>query len=770
MSGARRSHLLVVGLALAAAAVLARPAAKLPERVEVSVRLPGSPSAAVQEALAARFASPYARSAILVATGLPGVGTPAGRAALGEIVADVRAVPGVVRTYSPLDRADPLLVGARGDGAIVLAGLDGPGNLDPLVDRLRAATAERERALRVRHPAARLRWTGEAALNLDLRRASAAEVRLAERRALPLTLLLLVAVFGALVAALVPLGAGALAIVASLGVLSLAALAWRISGSVQAVVSMMGLGLGIDYSLLAVGRFREARRDGATVDGAARAARRHAGRTVALSGLSVAIGFLGLAFVPVTELRSLALGGIVVVAASVTVAAVVVPAVLGLAGGALEWGRLPLARRRGDGGRWRRWGALVTARPRTVAVLAGLPVLLLAFQATRMRVELPRGAWVPSGIEAGQGLLDLRVLGRGGIVQTIRVVVELPAGTDALDPAGWSAVRALQAHLAADPRVARVQSLPGLLESLGGSRAALPLLPREVRAIYVSTDRRAALVEIVPGEAVEAADLTAFVRELRARDAAALTGLPGTRLLVGGLPALNADFQAAVAGRLPLVVFLVVGGTFLSLLVAFRSVLIALKAVALNLVSVGGALGLLVLVFQEGHGARWLGLSGGTGAIFPTVPLVVFCVVFGLSMDYEVFLVARVAEARRAGADDALGITTGLVHTAGTITGAAAIMVAVFGSFALGGFLLIQMLGVALSAAVLLDATVVRIALGPALLMLAGRYNWWPGERVPTSAPPPSAAPARSPDSAGSPPPSAASSPRGWWRSRPRRA
>ena len=161
---------------------------------------------------------------------------------------------------------------------------------------------------------------------------------------------------------------------------------------------------------------------------------------------------------------------------------------------------------------------------------------------------------------------------------------------------------------------------------------------------------------------------------------------------------------------------------------AFRSVLVPLKAVVLNLLAVAGAMGAMVLVFQDGYGVRLLGLAHPIDGVFPIVPVLAFCCVFGLSMDYEVFLVARVAEARRSGLDEDEALVEGLARTAGLITSAAAIMIAVFAAFALGGFVLVKMLGFALAVAVLLDATIIRIAIGPALLRLAGRWNWWPGE------------------------------------------
>jgi RND superfamily putative drug exporter len=243
----------------------------------------------------------------------------------------------------------------------------------------------------------------------------------------------------------------------------------------------------------------------------------------------------------------------------------------------------------------------------------------------------------------------------------------------------------------------------------------------------VSRDQRLALVEAVPADGVDGAALPALARELRTVDADVTSGLAGTRLRVGGVPALNADYADAIARRTPLVVLLVVAGTFVALAAGFRSVLVPLKAVALDLLTVGAALGVVVLVFQDGHGAWLIGLDAPLDGTFAAVPLLVFCVVFGLSMDYEVFLLSRVAESRRRGGSEGAALVAGVGRSGPVITSAASIMVVVFGAFALGEFVLVKILGVALAAAVILDATLVRLAVGPALLALAGRWNWWPG-------------------------------------------
>jgi RND superfamily putative drug exporter len=218
-----------------------------------------------------------------------------------------------------------------------------------------------------------------------------------------------------------------------------------------------------------------------------------------------------------------------------------------------------------------------------------------------------------------------------------------------------------------------------------------------------------------------------WVRELRKTGAPALTGVPGATLLVGGIPALNADYESIIDSHVAPVMGLVIGGTLLALLCGFRSLFAAVKAIVLNLISVSAAFGALVLVFQDGHGSGLLGVPGGTGSIFPLVPIVTFAIVFGLSMDYEVFLVARVLEARRAGMSETEAIPEGMARTAGLITSAAAIMIVVFAAFTFGNFLVVKMIGFTLATAVLIDATLVRIVIGPALLRLAGDWNWWPG-------------------------------------------
>jgi RND superfamily putative drug exporter len=698
-------------------------------RLEVAARVPGSESDAVTRLLADRFDSPFARSAVLVVTGVPTPDTPTGREALRSLVDVVMRVPGVTHTLSYLDVPDSAFLGA-GAGTFVVVGLDGRrASGDTLVSRLRAGTASAAASLRVRHPSAEVMLTGEDALNHDLRRASAHDVSSAERRALPLTLALLLLAFGAVTAATIPLGVGALAIGLALGAAALVVEVWPLSIALQNVVSMLGLALGVDYTLLLVCRFREARAAGRDAQHAAEESAMQAGHSVLVSAATVLIGFGALLAVPLADLRSIAVGGILVVASSALLAVTVVPGVLASLGARIEIGRvLPRASGR-TSSLWRGWAVRVARHPVRTLFVAGLPLVFLAWQVRRLEPRLPRGDWLPRSAEAARGARALRVMGSGGVVQTLRVVVALPDGVRALDDRGWPATARIAAALVRDPRVRRVRSLPGIA-GVSPNSPLFAAVPEAALQSLVSRDERLALIEVIPSDAVDGSALPALARDLRSIDAGVVSGVAGTKLLVGGVPALNADYADAIRRRTPLVVLLVVAGTLLALAVGFRSVLVPLKAVALNLLTVGSALGVVVLVFQDGYGAHLLGLAAPLDGTFAAVPLLVFCIVFGLSMDYEVFLISRVAESRRRGGSEGAALVSGVARSGKVITSAASIMVVVFGAFALGDFVLVKILGVALAAAVVLDATLVRLAVGPALLALAGRWNWWPGSQL----------------------------------------
>jgi RND superfamily putative drug exporter len=305
------------------------------------------------------------------------------------------------------------------------------------------------------------------------------------------------------------------------------------------------------------------------------------------------------------------------------------------------------------------------------------------------------------------------------------VVLELPPQSPPLSPAGWLAVSRLTKHFQDDPRAEEVLSLP-MLTGMSDTADAVNEVPEPIRKGFLRSDGQATLIELLPTAHLSPTELIRWVREARSTDVAAVTGVSGAVLRVGGIPALNADYDSVAKERLPKVIAGVILGSLLALLIGLRSLVAAVKAILLNLLSVGASFGALVLVFQEGHGGRLFGLAGPTVTVFPIVPILSFAIVFGLSMDYEVFLVARVLEERRRGLSERSAVIEGLARTAGLITSAAAIMIAVFTAFTVGSFLVVQMLGFTLAAAVFIDATVVRMVVGPALLQLAGDWNWWP--------------------------------------------
>jgi RND superfamily putative drug exporter len=575
----------------------------------------------------------------------------------------------------------------------------------------------------------KLELTGEIPLNFDIRKASADDVARGESLVIPATLALLLVAFGSLVAALIPLAVGELAIAMTLAITGFLAHRWHLSILVQNLATMLGLGLGIDYGLLMVSRFREAISAGLSPSEASAVAARQAGHTLLISASTVGIGFLALLTVPISEIRSIGVAGFLVAGLSVLLTNTIVPAMLTLLGKRIDLGRLPFAprldaHRAERTGVRRRWGKVIVAHPWMALVLAGLPLLLLATEARHLDTSVPQGDWLPESAESVQGLHALEHMDRGGTVETLRLIVAWPQDSIAQTDAGWSALDRFTKRLADDPRTELAVSITSLA---GGSQSSLQELSRQTRRTFLSSDGRAALIEVLPKGSVSLRDQVDWVRELRRAGAASLTGVPGATMLVGGIPALNADYETIVRTRFPFVMGLVVGGTLLALLCGFRSIFVAIKAIALNLLSVAASFGALVLVFQDGHGSRLFGVAGGTGSIFPLVPIVTFAIVFGLSMDYEVFLVARVLEARRSGLSEVEAIPEGMARTAGLITSAAAIMIVVFAAFTFGGFLVVKMIGFTLAVAVLIDATLVRIVIGPALLRLAGAWNWWPG-------------------------------------------
>jgi RND superfamily putative drug exporter len=719
----------LAGIVLAATLALLPFSFHAERHLETATRVEGSQAETVRQELADRFHSPFVDQVVLVIQGVPAADSPEGAQALATIVAGLKAQPGVSGVVSYPDLRDPIFLG-RGGGTFVIIGLSSSeGPVESLVPKLHDRAVALQSQLRAQYPAVNLELTGELPLNFDIRKASAQDVRRGETLVIPATLALLLVAFGSLTAAVIPLAVGQLAIAATLAITGLLAQRFHLSILVQNLATMLGLGLGIDYGLLMVSRFREAIAAGHSGPEASVLAARQAGHTLLISASTVAIGFLALLTVPISEIRSIGVAGFLVAGISVLLTNTLVPAVLSLLGRHINAGRMPFTPRldadhaERAGHQWRHWGRIIVARPWLALVLAGTPLLLLAWQARHLDTSVPTGDWLPESAESVRALHSLEHMDRAGIVYSMRLIVQLPESIPQSDT-GWNALNRLTKQLAGDPRSQRVLSLSVVA---AGQRDNLTDLSRETRRTFLSSDGHAAMLQILPASSVSLRQQVDWVRELRKIGGPALTGVPGATLEIGGIPALNADYQTIVLKHFLPVMALVVIATLLALLAGFRSLFAAVKAIALNLLSVAAAFGALVLVFQDGHGSRLLGVAAPTESIFPLVPIVAFAIVFGLSMDYEVFLVARVLEARRSGLSEADAIPEGMARTAGLITSAAAIMIVVFAAFTFGDFLVVKMIGFTLAVAVLIDATLVRIVIGPALLRLAGDWNWWPG-------------------------------------------
>jgi RND superfamily putative drug exporter len=706
---------------------------KVERRLETAAHIKGGEAEKVDRELAQRFHSPYAHRLVVVISGIPDPDSAESADALGFLTTSLRSVPGVSGAISSVDWPDPMFTGESG-GALIIVGLDPHDkNVEVLVPVLRAKADWMEAQLRSKYPNIKLGITGEMPLTYDLRKVSADDVRHAEERAMPVTLVLLFLAFGSLVAALLPLGIGLLSISMALGAAALLAHYLHLSILVQNLATMLGLGLGIDYALLMVNRFREALAEGYAPGPAADIAAGQAGRTLIVSATTVAIGFSALLTVPISELRSIGIAGLLVTVLSVLLCMSILPWVLGLLGSRIDSAKFRLPRRPiktrdqlcEASERWVRWGRIITRWPKTAVLVAGAPLLILAFQARRISPGIPAHDSLPAAAESVKALRTLQGMGRSGIVQSLRVVLELPPQSPALSPAGWLGVTRLTKHFQNDPRAEEVISLP-TLTGMSDTADAVQDVPQPIRESLLRSDGQATLIELLPTAALTPNQRIRWVREVRSSDVAAITGVAGAALRVGGISALDADYDSVVKARLPGVVLGVILGSLLALLIGLRSLFAAVKAILLNLLSVGASFGALVLVFQEGHGSKLFGLDGPTGTVYPIVPILSFAIVFGLSMDYEVFLVARVLEERRGGLSERSAVIEGLARTAGLITSAAAIMIAIFIAFTVGSFLVVQMLGFTLAVAVFIDATVVRMVVGPALLQLAGDWNWWP--------------------------------------------
>ena len=695
-------------------------------------------AAAAQAALTDRFSRPVSEFFIITLQGPEPFDSGPGRGVLDTLIGRLSSQPYVrsIASYSSTHESTFISRDHRATFFVVALNIYGGDSTGKLVVPVRTLVRRTLEGLADGH-AYRALVTGRSPLDLDVRTVSAEDSRRSEARLLPLTMVILVLAFGALVAAVLPLVIGFLAIAVSLTIVGVVARYTPMSIFVLNMTTMIGLGVGIDYSLLVVTRFREELRRGVRRREAAINTMLTAGTAVVTSGLTVVVGFAALLLTPLVETRSVGLGGLIVVAVAVLLSITLLPALLAILGREIDAPRA-LARKLTwyhSPQTWEKWARTLSRHPRRALTLGGVAIAILTAPLFWIRIGLPARNWWPAETEAGQGLDALTRMGVAGYVNPVRIVVEMPAGQPVAGAGALRGLRALSDSLRADPRVHDVRSIVDLepgTSILGYSMlySDLPAARAKYGAFldaYLSTDGQAALLDVILADTTSLTSAMDVVARARSLAAARLRHLTDARILVGGYAASSVDFQKDLLRRFPLLVFLILAATGIMLAIAFKSVLVPIKAIIMNSLSVSATFGLIVLVFQHGIGARIFGLDGPTSAIFVVVPVLVFAVVFGLSMDYEVFLLSRIKEAYdRTGRNDEATME-GVSATASVITSAALIMIMVFGVFAFARVLVMQFLGFGLAVAVLLDATLIRMVLVPAFMQLAGRWNWWPG-------------------------------------------
>jgi len=736
-SAVLRRPWLVLAVWLIAILLGAWGAHQLPQvTIGVEGGVPGSPSRQAAEALRSEFNTPFF-DPLVVAVSAPHlqVEAPPYFAWLGETARVLAALPGVRRVASFTDSRDARLRSTDGQVTTLIVGLTAGTHSarQQAVVAVRQALAPRTAALARLDPAARVAVTGTAAADLDVNTWSAMGGDRAEKRALPLTLAILLLAFGTVVAASLPFLTGLATTTVSLGIAFLLAQVMPVSNLLGNVVTMLGLAIGIDYSLLMVTYYRESAA-GSVAHGVT-AAMARGGRTIAWSGVTVIIGLLALLLSPILETRSVGIGGALVVCVSVLAALTLLPVALMLLGQRIDW--LPVMPRRGGRPRllafWRRLGGWVVRHPYITLLLAGGCALALAAPVLRINTGFANERWfLPPGMESRLGA-DLLAAVRGSNAASVSYV--LVRSTDGLPILAAPHLEPLFAYgvaLTRDPRVGDVSSPVNLQRGLSldeyrelysDLESAFRDYP-EIADHFLSRDGRAALFEVTPAEHTSAADIVRLSRDLQRHAPAG----PFSVQVAGG-PATYNDFRSAMSRSLPRIFAFVVGATLLMLFTAFRSFLLPVKAVLMNLLAVAAGMGAVVAVFQFGWLNGLIGLEHPVSTIPLEIPLMVFCLSFGLSMDYELFLLFRIQQEYYRDADNNRATVEGLAAVAPVITGAGLIMVVVFGAFVSAALPVLKMIGLGLCVAVLVDATLVRALIVPAVMALAGRWNWYPGRR-----------------------------------------
>jgi uncharacterized membrane protein YdfJ with MMPL/SSD domain len=618
--------------------------------------------------------------------------------AVGQVVSAARSTNAVTNVHSALDADSAAYVSA--DKRSMLVGFDMTGDPDTASSRVQPVL-DAVAKVQQRNPALRIEEVGDASIDSALNKTLGNDFKRAELLSVPLTLGILLAVFGALVAAVVPLGLALTAFMAAGGLLAVTSRAVHIDGTANSVMLLVGLAVGVDYTLFYLKREREERARGRSAARALDVAAATSGRSILVSGLTVITAVGGLFLTGDATFKGVAEATVLVVAIAVLGSVTVLPALLSMLGDRIEKGRVPflhrLRRADGESRAWRTMLRGVLRRPAFSAAVAGGALVLLAVPVVGMKTALPGSTDVPKNLPVIQAFDRLATAFPGGPAPA-EVVVTAP-------------------NLRAPAMLAALHNLAA--QAVASGEMSAPLDTR------VNSAGTVALVSIpLHGDGVDATSNHALAT-LRGTVLPATIGqVPGAHAYVTGQTAGSKDFGTQLASRAPLVFAFVLGLALLVLLFAFRSLMIAVTAIGLNLLSIGAAYGVMVLVFQHHWFDGILGYTS-TGTIATWIPLFMFAILFGLSMDYHVFIVSRIAENRRLGMATKDAVEHGIASTAGVVTSAAVIMVAVFSIFGTLSQVSLKQVGVGLAAAVLLDATVVRAVLLPAVMAMLGERNWY---------------------------------------------
>ncbi|HUO71746.1 MAG TPA: MMPL family transporter [Solirubrobacteraceae bacterium] len=659
-------------------------------------------SGRAQAVLHQEFPQPAGEQVLIQSRNLT-VRDPAFKAAVSDVVARLSALNTVEHLRSPLTAPNRGEISADGHAALVSFDITGDSsNAEQRVAPSLVATAAAQSA----HPKFVIQQAGDASANKALNKSFGDDFAKARTLSIPLTLIILIFAFGALVAAGIPVLLAITGVGATLGLVAAVSHLAAVDQSVSEVVLLIGMAVGVDYSLFYMRREREERAAGRDEQAALRAAAATSGRSVMVSGFTVMAAMAGMYLAGDKTFASMATGTILVVAVAVLGSLTVLPALLSKLGDRVMTGRVPfVARRRERNPEPQVWGAVVDGvlrRPVVAVVVAGGAVIALVIPAFGLHTSVPGLQGLPSGLP---------------IVKTLnRIEAAFPGGPQ-------PAQVVIQAQNVDSPQV---RQAIGQLERQALATGQM----HEPFSVAVNAARNVAVVSVpLSGKGTDATSNRAL-GALRGEVIPATVGqVPGVKVGVTGATAGSKDFNDSMKAHLPLVFAFVLTMAFLLLLVTFRSITIPITAIALNLLSVGAAYGVLVLVFQHTWAQSLLGFKS-TGAITSWLPLFLFVILFGLSMDYHVFILSRIRESYDRGMGTKDAIAHGIKSTAGPVTSAAIVMVAVFAIFGSLGALEFKQLGVGLAVAILLDATVIRAILLPATMRLLGDANWYLPRRL----------------------------------------